>query len=190
LQKFKKSEGVLYAGKAQEKTRIMRTQRRLSKRTGATYPWIVQSTAVVNHYHFYGIDVQQSGVAQDLMPWSRGSSAPPLGHLGERELRLQDRQLVAIAGGATSIGQWQDSAKCGGHIDVLALQVLMRVDAELGVVGKARAKLQKERPEVFACNDRYLRGRHIVMMSKSGYCSKHIARLRVPLPPEMSKSSS
>jgi hypothetical protein len=25
-------------------------------RTGATYPWIVQSTAMVNHYYFYGVD--------------------------------------------------------------------------------------------------------------------------------------
>src|SRR5499426_3151888 len=31
----------------------------------------------------------------------------------------------------------------------LALQVLMAVEAELGVVGKVRAELQKERPEVF-----------------------------------------
>src|SRR5262249_39800091 len=56
LQKFRKSEGVLYVGKAQEKARIMRTERRRSKRTGATYPWIVQSTAMVNHYYFYGVD--------------------------------------------------------------------------------------------------------------------------------------
>jgi DNA-binding HxlR family transcriptional regulator len=56
LRKFKKSEGVLYVGKAQEKARIMRTERRRSKRTGATYPWIVQSTAMVNHYYFYCVD--------------------------------------------------------------------------------------------------------------------------------------
>ena len=56
MQKFKKSEGVLYVGKAQEKARIMRTERRRSKGTGATYPWIVQSTAMVNHYYFYGVD--------------------------------------------------------------------------------------------------------------------------------------
>src|ERR1700757_5047217 len=56
LRKFKKSEGVLYVGKAQEKARIMRTERRRCKRTGATYPWIVQSTAMVNHYYFYCVD--------------------------------------------------------------------------------------------------------------------------------------
>jgi len=54
LQAFKKREGVLYVGKAQEKARVMRTERRRCKRTGATYPWIVQSTAMVNH--FYCVD--------------------------------------------------------------------------------------------------------------------------------------
>src|SRR5215467_7288489 len=56
VRKFKKNEGVLYVGKAQEKARIMRTERRRCKGTGATYPWIVQSTAMVNHYYFYCVD--------------------------------------------------------------------------------------------------------------------------------------
>jgi hypothetical protein len=34
----------------------MRTEHRRSKRTGATYPWIVESTAMVNHYYFYCVD--------------------------------------------------------------------------------------------------------------------------------------
>src|SRR5499425_1396281 len=56
LRKFKKTEGVLYVGKGQEKARVMRTERRRCSRTGATYPWIVQSTAMVNYYYFYGVD--------------------------------------------------------------------------------------------------------------------------------------
>jgi len=56
LARFEKSEGVLYIGKAQEKARIMRTERRRSARTGGTYPWIVESTAMVNHYYFYCVD--------------------------------------------------------------------------------------------------------------------------------------
>src|SRR5262249_22326818 len=56
LRKFKKNEGVLYVGKAQEKARVMRTERRRCSRTGATYPWIVESTAMVNHYYFYCVD--------------------------------------------------------------------------------------------------------------------------------------
>jgi hypothetical protein len=52
----RKREGVLYVGKAQEKARIMRTEPRRCKRTGATYPWIVQSTGMVNHYYLYCVD--------------------------------------------------------------------------------------------------------------------------------------
>src|SRR5437016_11508022 len=56
LRRFRRSEGVLYVGKAQEKARVMRTERRRSRVTGATYPWIVESTAMVNHYYFYCVD--------------------------------------------------------------------------------------------------------------------------------------
>ena len=31
----------------------MRTERRCSRFTGGTYPWIVESTAMVNHYYFW-----------------------------------------------------------------------------------------------------------------------------------------
>src|SRR5271169_4157134 len=57
VRKFTQREGVLYVGKAQEKARVMRTERRRSRFTGGTYPWIVESTAMVNHY--YGHPSQQ-----------------------------------------------------------------------------------------------------------------------------------
>ena len=56
LRRFHRREGVLYVGKAQEKARVMRTERRRSRSTGGTYPWIVESTAMVNHYYFYCVD--------------------------------------------------------------------------------------------------------------------------------------
>src|ERR1700674_3189099 len=56
LRQFREREGVLYVGKAQEKARVMRTERRRSRHTGGTYPWIVESTAMVNHYYFYCVD--------------------------------------------------------------------------------------------------------------------------------------
>ena len=56
LRRYEKTEGVLYVGKAQEKARIMRTERRRSRTTGGTFPWIVESTAMVNHYYFYCVD--------------------------------------------------------------------------------------------------------------------------------------
>ncbi len=43
-------------GKAQEKTPVFRTEKRRNPQTGRTYPWIVRTTAMVNHYYFYGID--------------------------------------------------------------------------------------------------------------------------------------
>ena len=54
--KFQGEEGVLFIGKAQEKTPVFRTERRRNEKTGATYPWLVRSTAMVNHFYVYGID--------------------------------------------------------------------------------------------------------------------------------------
>jgi hypothetical protein len=47
---------MLYAGVAQEKQRVFRTSKRRNPVTGATYPWLVPSTAVVNQYYFYCAD--------------------------------------------------------------------------------------------------------------------------------------
>ena len=49
-------EGVLFIGKAQEKTKVFRTEKRRNAQSGQTYPWIVRSTAMVNHYYFYALD--------------------------------------------------------------------------------------------------------------------------------------
>ena len=46
--RFSKTEGVVFIGKAQEKTPVFRTERRQSETTGGTYPWLVRSTAMVN----------------------------------------------------------------------------------------------------------------------------------------------
>ena len=56
LSRFDKPEGVLFIGKAQEKTPVFRTERRRNDKTGATYPWLVRSTAMVNHFYLYCVD--------------------------------------------------------------------------------------------------------------------------------------
>jgi hypothetical protein len=56
LKHFHPSEGVVFVGKAQEKTPIFRTEKRRHPETGQRYPWIVKSSALVNHYYFYGLD--------------------------------------------------------------------------------------------------------------------------------------
>jgi hypothetical protein len=56
LRKSCKAEGVVFIGKAQEKTSVFRTEKRRNPRTGQPYPWIVRSTAMVNHYYIYAVD--------------------------------------------------------------------------------------------------------------------------------------
>jgi hypothetical protein len=56
LAEFSAPEGVLFVGKAQEKTPTFRTEKRKNPKTGQSYPWIVRSTAMVNHYYFYCLD--------------------------------------------------------------------------------------------------------------------------------------
>lgn len=55
--RFEGQEGVLFIGKAQEKISVFRTEKRRNPATGATYPWIVRSTALVNQYYFYCMDL-------------------------------------------------------------------------------------------------------------------------------------
>ena len=56
LRRWTGGEGVLYIGRAQEKARVLRTERRRDPRTGASYPWLRDSTAMVNHYYVYAVD--------------------------------------------------------------------------------------------------------------------------------------
>jgi len=52
LRRFKKQEGVIFVGVAQEKVRVPRTTRKACL-GGGTIPWIIYSTAMVNVYYFY-----------------------------------------------------------------------------------------------------------------------------------------
>ena len=49
---FDRDEGVVFIGKSQERATIYRTEKRRHP-SGMTYPWIVQSWGMVNHYYFY-----------------------------------------------------------------------------------------------------------------------------------------
>ena len=53
---FEGSEGVLFVGRAQEKTGVFRTEKRHNPITGAAYPWLVRRTAIVNHFYVYAVD--------------------------------------------------------------------------------------------------------------------------------------
>lgn len=56
LARFKKEQGVLFIGKAQEKATVVRTERRHNPKTGQTYPWLVRATAIINQYYCYCVD--------------------------------------------------------------------------------------------------------------------------------------
>src|SRR6266446_5034616 len=55
LASFTGEEGVLFVGKAQEKASVFRTEKRRDAQ-GKTYPWIIRSTAMPNHYYVYILD--------------------------------------------------------------------------------------------------------------------------------------
>jgi hypothetical protein len=55
LARFTGEEGVLFIGRAQEKTGLFRTERRRDA-NGDSYPWIVKTTGVVNHFYVYAVD--------------------------------------------------------------------------------------------------------------------------------------
>ena len=52
---FTAAEGVVFIGRAQEKTPLFRTEKRRD-REGKSYPWIVKSTGVVNQFYVYCVD--------------------------------------------------------------------------------------------------------------------------------------
>jgi hypothetical protein len=49
------TEGVLFIGRAQEKTGLFRTEKRRD-RDGVCYPWIVKTTGLVNHFYVCCVD--------------------------------------------------------------------------------------------------------------------------------------
>ena len=50
-----RTQGVLFIGRAQEKTPLFRTEKRHNTE-GRSYPWIVKTTGVVNQFYFYAVD--------------------------------------------------------------------------------------------------------------------------------------
>lgn len=56
LAKFPRGEGVLFIGRAQEKSKVISTRQRRSTQTGSTYASLYRTTAMVNHFYFYCVD--------------------------------------------------------------------------------------------------------------------------------------
>ena len=56
LADFPDREGILFIGTAQEKAYVVRTITKKHPETGRDYPWLMKSSAMVNHYYFYCVD--------------------------------------------------------------------------------------------------------------------------------------
>ena len=82
---FDGQEGVLFVGRAQEKTVVWRTQKRRNADTGATYPWLVRDTAMVNHFNWSYpglVDICRLGrIAQERMFIDEREEAPVPGRV-------------------------------------------------------------------------------------------------------------
>jgi len=74
------SEQVLFIGRAQEKARIFRTERRRNPVTGAVSPWIVPVTAMVNHFYLTAAPGCLLRTARFLVQRSGGTGAVQQGH--------------------------------------------------------------------------------------------------------------
>ena len=70
LAEFDSDEGVLFVGRAQEKAPVFRTEKRRKPTTGATYSWIVRTTAMVNHFYIYTLGA-------DFGPFFKESAGRP-----------------------------------------------------------------------------------------------------------------
>jgi hypothetical protein len=62
------TEGVLFIGRAQEKTTLFRTHKR-HRADGSAYPWISRDTGVVNQFYFYCLD-------RDFGPYADPATMP------------------------------------------------------------------------------------------------------------------
>ena len=89
LRDFPAKEGVLFIGKAQEKTRTPSTRRRHNPHTGKSYPDLYMTTRMVNHYYFYCVD-------EDFGPFfiKFGSYFPYTGRLCINGHEYAKRQLT------------------------------------------------------------------------------------------------
>ena len=56
LRHFDQEEGVVFLGRAPEKAPVFRTEKRRNPQTSQRYPWILRSTAMVNHYYWYCLE--------------------------------------------------------------------------------------------------------------------------------------
>jgi hypothetical protein len=107
------TEGVLFIGRAQQKTSLFRTERRRTAE-GAAYPWIVRSTGVVNHFYVDAVDAD-FGPFFLLLPLQR-PAVPQRPQVGQAPGRPGRDRFSALDNGFAAVA---DPAAVQAICDVL-----------------------------------------------------------------------
>jgi len=133
---------VLYVGVAQEKQRVFRTVKRRNPVTGAAYPWLVASTAIVNQYYFYCVDEEFGPVCVKL-----SSYFPYTGRLILNGNEYAQRQAAKAGIGFTPL----DNAFAAVD-DVAAVQAICD-GLDEGTITALAARLLAMLPHPFTAED-------------------------------------
>jgi hypothetical protein len=88
---FTGTEGVLYAGRAQEKATVWRTQRRYGA-DGSSYAWLVKTSALVSYFYFYCVDADFGPFFLKFCTYLSGAR-PPLTRDGRSSRRPMGSQI-------------------------------------------------------------------------------------------------
>jgi hypothetical protein len=107
LKEFTAEEGVLFIGKAQENTPVfpLRAAEEREDRRHVLYPWLVPSTAMVNHFYVHRVDRDFGPFflkVQNLLPVQRQASCGLQEHAdkalsqGRAEDRDDDQQYARL----------------------------------------------------------------------------------------------
>jgi hypothetical protein len=128
LARFGKPEGVLFVGKAQEKTPVFRTEKRKNPGTGQAYPWIVRSTAMVNHYYFYCVDEDFGPFFLKFCSYFPYNAKLCLnGHeYLKRQLAKAGIAFAALDNGVLSCGDPQRLQQIAAGLDAAKIDALLR----------------------------------------------------------------
>jgi hypothetical protein len=128
LARFDRPEGVLFVGKAQEKTPVFRTEKRTNPKTGQRYPWIVRSTAMVNHYYFYCVDADFGPFFLKFCSYFPYNAKLCLnGHeYVKRQLAKEGIAFEALDNGVLSCGDPERLQRIADGLDAAQIDALLR----------------------------------------------------------------
>jgi hypothetical protein len=97
LARFDGEEGVLFIGRAQEKTHLFRTERRRDAH-GESYPGSVKTTGVVNQFYVYAVDVDFGPFFLKFCSYfPYNAKLCLLTELGDRSYQVRGRMRVRLA---------------------------------------------------------------------------------------------